>query len=69
MNITLVLDQKTVEDIIYMIKSMPSQPSFLANIESQLLFQLAEPVTPEVPVIPEVPVTPEVPVVEIVTPK
>ena len=42
MNIVLNLDQKTVEDIIYMIKGMPSQPSFLADLETQLTEQTAE---------------------------
>ena len=43
-NVILDLDQKTVEDIIYMLKGMPSQPAFLADIEAQLAAQLAEPV-------------------------
>lgn len=46
MNIILNLDQKTVEDLIYMIKGMPSQPVFLADIEVQLETQLAPPVEP-----------------------
>jgi hypothetical protein len=41
-NIILDLAQKEVEDLIYMIKSMPSQPEFLASIEAQLASQLAE---------------------------
>ena len=44
MNIILDLDQKEVEDIIYMIKGMPSQPAFLASIEAQLAAHLVEPV-------------------------
>jgi hypothetical protein len=43
-NIILDLAQKEVEDIIYMIKGMPSQPDFLASIEAQLASQLAAPV-------------------------
>ena len=42
-NVILDLDQKTVEDIIYMLKGMPSQPAFLADIEAQLASQLAAP--------------------------
>lgn len=53
MNIILTLDQKTVEDIIYMIKSMPFQPSFLVDLETQLAEQIAEvpEVTEETPVV------------------
>jgi hypothetical protein len=46
-NIILDLAQKEVEDIIYMIKGMPSQPDFLASIEAQLASQLAEDVPVE----------------------
>jgi hypothetical protein len=48
MNIILNLEQKVVEDIVYMIKGMPSQPSFLSDIESQLADQLVEPAAPAV---------------------
>jgi hypothetical protein len=61
MNIILDLDQKEVEDIIYMIKGMPSQPSFLASIEAQLAAHLVEPVE-KAPVVKEVPVVEEAPV-------
>jgi hypothetical protein len=50
MKITLNLDQKTVEDIIYIIKNMPSQPSFLAGLEKQLAEQIAE-VVEEIPAV------------------
>jgi hypothetical protein len=43
-NVILDLDQKTVEDIIYMLKGMPSQPAFLVDIEAQLASQLAAPI-------------------------
>lgn len=53
MNIILTLDKKIVEDIIYMIKSMPFQPSFLVDLETQLAEQTAEvpEVTEETPVV------------------
>jgi hypothetical protein len=52
-NVILDLDQKTVEDIIYMLKGMPSQPAFLADIEAQLASQLAEDVPVEDVVAPK----------------
>ena len=53
MNIFLTLDQKTVEDIIYMLKGMPSQPAFLTEIEEQLAAHLVEPAPVEDVVAPK----------------
>jgi hypothetical protein len=54
MSIILTLEQKTVEDIVAVLKRLPFQPHFLIHIEEQLESQLVSKAKQEVPAVPEV---------------